>query len=112
MFRDSFTANKILQADTPQECKRLSYRINNVDRDKWQSDGYEVCFGGVREKFVQNPTLLKLLKTPVPKILAEATTDWLWGTGLGLQDMCALQVEKWHSPGWLSRMLLSICEEP
>ena len=60
MFGDSYTANRILLADTPMECKQLSYRINGVDRDKWQSDGYEVCF-------VQNPSLLQLLETTSPK---------------------------------------------
>ena len=43
LFRDSSTANKILQADTPQECKRLSHQINGVNNDQWQADGFELC---------------------------------------------------------------------
>ena len=107
MFGDSYTANRILLADTPMECKQLSYKINGVDREKWQSDGYEVCFGGVCEKFIQNRPLLQLLKTTSPKILAEATTDRLWGTGIALWDSCALQTDKWHS----SHMLMTIRDE-
>ena len=49
MFGDSCTANRILLADTLMECQRLSYKINGVDREKWQSNSYEVCFGGVHE---------------------------------------------------------------
>ena len=78
-FSDSFTANQILQFETPLECKKLSYNINGVDREKWMSVGYDLCFDGIREKFLQNPPLLKTMS---PKILAEAMTDHLWGTGL------------------------------
>ena len=106
MFGDSYTANRILLAGTPMECKQLSYKINGVDREKWQSDDYEVCFGGVCEKFIQNRPSLQLLKTMSPKLLAEATTDRLWGTGIALRDSCALQTDKWHSTGWLSHMTI------
>ena len=112
MFGDSYTANRILLADTPMECKRLSYKINGVDREKWHSDGYEICFAGIREKFMQNQSLLQLLKTMSPKTSAEATIDKLWGTGIALWDSCALQADKWYSSGWLSRMLMTIRDEP
>ena len=75
MFGDSFTANQILQTETPMECKRLSYKINGADREKWRNEGYEICYDGVCEKFLQNVTLLTLLKSTSPKILAEVTTD-------------------------------------
>ena len=111
MFGDSYMANRILLADTPMECKRLSYKINGVNREKWHSDGYEVCFAGVHEKFMQNQSLLQLLKTTSPKILVEAMTDRLWGTGIALQDSWALQTDKWYSSGQLSCMLMTIRDE-
>ena len=83
-FGDSFTTNQILQCETPLECKRLSYNINGVDKEKWINVGYKLCFDGIREKFLQNPPLLSMLKTRSPKILVEATTDQLWGTGIKL----------------------------
>ena len=82
-----------------------------MDNDKWKSVGYELCFDGIREKFLQNPPLLEMLKTTTPKILAEATTDRLWGTGIRLRDTCALDTEKWSGTGWLSRMLITIRDE-
>ena len=93
--------------DTPLECKKMSYKIHRVDREQWQNDGYD----GICEKFVQNTPLLQLLITTAPKTLAEATTDLLWGTGIALRDTCALHVDKWHSKGWLSRMLMKIRED-
>ena len=101
-FGDSYTANLILQCETALDCNRLSYQIKGVDNNKWKSDSYELCFDGVRENFLQNPSLLSLLKTTSPKVLAEVMMDWLWGTGINLRDTCALDMEKWSSPGWLS----------
>ena len=75
MFGDSISANNILKVDTPLECKRLSYKIHIVDREWWRNDGYEVCYDGIHEKFVQNTPLLQLLKTMAPETLAEATMD-------------------------------------
>ena len=110
-FGDSFTANQILQCETTLECEKLSYSINGVDKEKWMNVGYELCFDGIRERFLQNPPLLSMLKTTTPKILAEATTHRLWGTGIRLRDTCALDTDKWAGPGWLSRMLITIREE-
>ena len=111
-FGDSYTANQILQAETSLECKKLGYTINGVDKEKWSNIGYDKCFDGIREKFLQNPPLLSMLKTTSPKILAEATHDRIWGTGIRLHDACALDTEKWAGPGWLSRMLHTIrCEQ-
>ena len=110
-FGDSYTANLILQSESALDCKRLSYKIKGVDNEKWRNEGYDLCFDGVREKFAQNRPLLSLLKTTSPKILAEATLDHLWGTGIALRDTSALNTDKWSSTGWLSRMLLTIRDE-
>ena len=52
-----------------------------------------------------------MLKTTKPKILVEAISVHLWGTGIPLQDNSALDKDKWLSTGWLSRMLLTIHDE-
>ena len=111
-FGDSYTANLILQSDSALDCKRLSYKIKGVDIEKWRNEGYDLCFDGVQEKFVQNQPLLALLKTTSPKILAEATLDCLWGTGIALRDTSTLNTDKWSSTGWLSKMLLTIRDDP
>ena len=110
-FGDNFMVNKILNSETAIECKCLSYQINSVDNDKWCNEGYEVCYNGIREKFIQNPSSLSMLKTTSPKILVKATTDQLWGTEIALKDSSVLNVDKWTSTGWLSQMLLTIGTE-
>ena len=76
-----------------------------------KNEGYEVCYDGVQEKFLQNATLLTLLKSTFTKILGEVTMDQLWSTETPLRDPCALNTSMWNSTGWLSQMLLNICDE-
>ena len=71
--------------------------------NRWRTDGYDI--------FIQNPMLLAMLKTTAPKILAEATTNKLWGTGISLRDPNILKPEKWSNTGWMSRMLTKIRDE-
>ena len=107
-FGDSYVINKILKTDTAMECKRLSYQINGVNAEHLRNKGYNICYEGIKQKFLQNEVLLTRLKSTTPKILAEATPDGLWGKGIGLHDKNALETNNWTSPGWLSRMLLNI----
>ena len=75
LFGDSFTANQILTCDTPFEAKQLGYNVNGFDAQKWRDDGYDICLDGIKEKFLQNPPLLQMLKTMKPKLLVEASME-------------------------------------
>ena len=77
----------------------MGYQINGFDMTRWKSEGYGLCYDEIREKFVQNPTFLQMLKTTSPKILVEASTDKLWGTETLLRDNDALKPEKWYNTG-------------
>ena len=79
-------ANKILKCDIPLEAKKLSYNISSFNKTKWVSEGYEICAKGIREKFIQNKLLMEILKGTSTKVLAEASKDKLWGTGIPLRD--------------------------
>ena len=93
-FGDSVTANSILKSATALVAKRLSYKIDNFNKQQWVRDGYEICERGVRAKFEQNELLMNMLKTTQPKVLAESSLDRVWGTGLSLNDKNALNVSK------------------
>ena len=105
MFGDSYTANLILRSENALEAKRLSYKITGVDHTKWKAEGFEKCIIGLKEKFDQNPLLKSMLVATKPKLLVEASTDKLWGTGVGLRDTNVLNCVHWSSHGWLSKML-------
>ena len=110
-FGDRYVANKILNTDTAIECKRLSYQINGVDTECGKNEGYDICYEGIKQKFLQNDVLLAQLKLTTPKILAESMPDKLWGTGISLRDKNALETNNWTSLGWLSKMLINICSD-
>ena len=110
-FGDSVTANSILKSATALDVKRLSYKIENFNKQQWVRDGYEICEQGIREKFEQNELLRNMLKTTRPKVLAESSLDRVWGTGLSLNDKDALNASKWNGEGWLSRMLMGIRDD-
>ena len=105
LFRDSFTANQILTCDTPFEAKRLGYNVNGFDTQKWRDDGYDICLDGIKEKFLQNPPLLQILKTMKPKLLVEVSMDKQWGTGIHICNPNTLKQESWSGRGWMSKML-------
>ena len=91
---DSVKANQILRSDTALDAKKLSYNIENFNMQRWINEGYELCEVGVWAKFEQNPLLLDILKNTTPKIVAEASKDKLWGTGISIKDKDALNQTK------------------
>ena len=96
LFGDSNIANQILRSSTPQECKRLSHYIHGVDHAKWKNEGFDLCLDGIQAKFSQNRSLYAMLKTTEPKVLVEASSDKVWGTGISLRDSQALNTNKWN----------------
>ena len=54
---------------------------------------------------------MEMLKNTGPLIIAEASKDKTWGTGIPLRDTEALHISKWKNKGWLSNMLMLIRDE-
>ena len=85
MARDSVTVSEILRCNMPYEARSLGYN-NWFNMQQWTNHGYNVCLEEIQTKFTQNPALLGILKSTGNKTIVEASTDKLWGTGIGLQD--------------------------
>ena len=81
-----------------------------MNNEKWKADSFELCLKGVEAKFKQNKELWSVLKMTEPKILVEASTDRLWGTGISLKDTHVLDNKRWYGKGWLSDMLHTVRE--
>ena len=99
MSDDQQTAENILNCEIALDAKRLGYKINGFDMQRWSTDGYNICHEGIKAKFVQNPLLLQMLKSTGTKVIVEASPDKLWGTGISLWDNQALDPSHWHSTG-------------
>ena len=45
----------------------LVTKFESFDMNRWKTDGYDICYDGIKEKFIQNAMLLAMLKTNCPK---------------------------------------------
>ena len=76
---------------------------------KWDNVAAELCRSGIREKFVQNPTLLEILvKRTGTKCIVECAKDRLWGTGIPLAQEDCLNSDRWITPGIMGKVLEDI----
>ena len=83
-FKDSMTAQKILDAKTPIECKQLSQEIGNFDNQRWKEVAKEISFKGIHAKFQQNQNLCNILLCRGTLTLVESSYNSFWGTGIPL----------------------------
>ena len=107
-FNDHITMAQIMSTSTPLECKRLSRDITNYNEDNWRMVAKDMCFVGLKEKFVQNPSLMEILLKTEEKTLIECSFDRIWGNGIPLGDRSCLDRQKWHNIGILGEMLMEI----
>ena len=84
LFRDVITEAQILSTTTAMECKIKARNIRQYDQQLWESSAKSLCYDGIKAKFTQNPWLANLLLSTNDEILAEATYDKVWGTGIPL----------------------------
>ena len=107
-FNDHVTMAQIMSTSTPLECKRLSRDIINYNEDNWRMVAKDMCFVGLKEKFIQNPSLMETLLKTKEKTLVECSYDRIWGNGIPLGDRSCLDRQKWHNTGILGEMLMEI----
>ena len=88
---DYEAANKIMLTKSTLAHKQLSYSINNYDHQGWTNAANERCCEGLRAKFTQNPSLLRILLSTRNKLLVECSKDSIWGTGVPLYRWDCLQ---------------------
>ena len=59
----------------------------------------DLCQNGIEAKFVQNPQIMQALLETGNKTLVECTKDYLWGTGVPLNDPQCLTEKCWKGQG-------------
>ena len=94
-----------MNTQSPLECKMLAREINNYNHEDWCSIAKNMCEGGIKVKFEQDPLLKEKLLSTKGKTLVECCSDYIWGTGIPLGDEDALRQEKWVNQGILGEML-------
>ena len=74
-FNDHITMAQILYANSPLESKRLARDILNYNEENWRMVAKNMCYEGIKEKFLQNPTVAKALMDTKEKTLVECSFD-------------------------------------
>ena len=109
-FKDHQTMTRILNCEDAMDSKETSRDINNFDRKEWNEIAEELCYDGVKEKFLQSQYLMDALLKTGNKTLVESSYDDVWGTGIPLSNRNCLVKEQWKSFGILGRILMNIRE--
>lgn len=108
-FCDYDTAEKIMQATTPNECKSLGRQVKHYVDEIWSEDRKVVAFEGLIAKFSQNPELKRILLSTKDSVIAECSPyDKIWGIGLDVNHPDVQDVAKWRGENLLGYSLMKV----
>ncbi|WP_350241957.1 NADAR family protein [Deinococcus sonorensis] len=90
LFGDLVTAQRVLAARTPGECKRLGRVVRPYDDAVWCAVRLNVAVDACRLKFSQHKKCRAALLATGERLLVEASpSDRVWGIGIAEQDALA-----------------------
>lgn len=112
LFGDLEIAQKILEAQTPDEQKALGRAVKGFDKDVWDAHARNIVYQGNHYKFTQNPHLWEVLNATGDRRLAEAAHyDPVWGIGLRAEDPRAQDETQWQGKNWLGETLTKLRDD-
>ncbi|CAB3805460.1 N-glycosidase YbiA [Pararobbsia alpina] len=112
LFGDEEIAAKILAFPHPASQKALGRTVRDFKDSVWLAKRESIVFVGCREKFAQNPPLLKILLESAPTVLVEASpTDRTWGVGLNDRDPRITDPTKWRGRNLLGITLMRVRDQ-
>lgn len=86
-FEDHESATKIMETENPAIQKALGRQVKDFDHKTWHEVCQPIVYEGLKQKFLQNPELLKELAETKGTMLVEASPkDRVWGIGYGEWD--------------------------
>jgi ribA/ribD-fused uncharacterized protein len=108
-FKDEKTADLILKAKTPFQCKQLGRQVNPFDEAEWNFHSEKYMRIGVYHKFTQHKDLQKELLDTHDKELCEASPrDRLWGVGLSEHNSLILDKKNWLGENRLGKVTMDV----
>ena len=110
-FRDKTSARQILNAKTPLEAKRIGGEIVGFKTEEWIKVAKSTVKPWIAEKFKTHQGVANVLLATKGMIVAEATFDKFWGTGIPIHDPNSAKQEKWHRVGILGEILMEIWDD-
>ena len=114
LFNDEKTAEMILGATSPKQCKILGRKVINFDEEVWHKVRYDVMYNACKSKFTQNEFAHKELMSYPGKTFVAADPydeDGIWGIGLAENNPKAFNEETWEGQNLLGKVLTQIRDE-
>jgi ribA/ribD-fused uncharacterized protein len=112
LFGDAETAENVLQAKHPKECKALGRKVSGFVKETWEENCKNFVYDASFHKFSQNPSMKKILMATGDTILVEASPyDAIWGIGLDEKAARETPSEKWPGTNWLGEILTKLRED-
>lgn len=112
LFGATTIAQKILKAQTAQECKKLGRsREIPFDDEIWEKNKMQIYKQVIYDKF-RNPYLRsEMLKTGERKFVEASPYDKIWGVGLSEDDPRILDEQNWKGQNLLGQCLDAVKEK-
>ena len=98
-FNDNETAEKILNAETPVDAKRLGREVKNFNDKEWEKVREAAMWNAVWLKFSQNEDLKKVITDPIfakRHFVEGSPIDKIWGVGLVWTDPKIADEKNWN----------------
>lgn len=112
LFDDLEVGNKIINANSPADVKKLGREVKNYNDHTWTENRYEIVKEGNFHKFDQNPDLKKFLLSTEEKTLVEASpVDPIWGIGMASDNVNCNNPEEWKGLNLLGFALMEVRDE-
>jgi ribA/ribD-fused uncharacterized protein len=112
LFNDNEILQKIIQANSPAEVKKLGREVRNYNDALWLANRYEIVKQGNFYKFSQNSNLKAFLLNTKERVLAEASpVDAIWGIGMAGDHKDIHNPEKWRGLNLLGFALMEVRDE-
>ena len=105
LMGDNLIAKRILADGNPKNQKALGRRIKNFDVKLWDKFKFAIVVNGNILKFMQNPKMLKELKSINKKFVEASPYDKIWGIGLNVYDASSTPPEQWKGENLLGQAI-------
>ncbi len=103
---------KILDAKSPDQAKRLGRMIKNFDAKIWDEHKFEIVVEGNFQKFNQHKTLKEYLLNTKDRVLVEASpVDKIWGIGMAVDHQNIENPKLWKGENLLGFALMDVREK-
>ena len=109
LFNDVEIAERIMQAKSPAEAKKLGRLVKNFSPGLWNEHKFRIVIEGNYHKFSQHKPLLDFLLQTGERVLVEASpVDPVWGIGLAAEDDKASNPLLWKGENLLGFALMEV----